>query len=130
MLLIFKFKIMKNKLKKLIIKAISVNFVDVSNYGYTYELLKLWFKNQSNFVFELDTEKPDFLFFNVWGTEHLNPKYNNSIKIAAYSENSLPDLNLNDYALGQAHIMYLDRYFKLLAIIKLQLILDLTLLMN
>ena len=43
---------------------------------------------------------------------HNNPKYNNSIKIADYSENIIPDFNEADFALSQAHFNYLDRYFK------------------
>ena len=52
------------------------------------------------------------MIYNVFGIEHLNPKYNNSIKIAIYTENKIPDFNEADYAIGQAHIIYLDRYFK------------------
>ena len=48
----------------------------------------------------------------MWGTEHLNPKYNDSVKVAIYSENYIPDLNFADYAIAQAHMMYLDRYLK------------------
>ncbi len=48
----------------------------------------------------------------MFGKQNLNPKYNNSIKIAYYSENKIPDLNYADFAFGQAHIMYLDRYLK------------------
>ena len=75
-------------------------------------MIKLWFKNQTNFKINVNTDKPDFLFFDMWGIEHLNPKYEDSVKIAAFSENYLPDLNQADYALSQAHIMYMDRYFK------------------
>ena len=39
-------------------------------------------------------------------------KYNNSIKIAYYSENFIPDLSIYDYAIGHAHITYFDRYSK------------------
>ena len=91
---------------------ISINCVDTHNYTISNNLIKDWFKNQSNFIFEVNTENPDFLFYDVWGIEHLNPKYNNSTKIASYSENYIPDLNQADYALSQSHIMYLDRYLK------------------
>ena len=100
--------ILKNKTK---IK-ISVHFVDTRNVSYNFGLLNFYFKNQTNLLFEINSENPDFLFYNIWGTEHLNPKYNRSIKIAAYSENCIPDLNDADYSLSQAHIMYFDRYFK------------------
>ena len=42
----------------------------------------------------------------------MNPKYNKCIKIAVFTENKIPDFNEADYALGQSHIIYLDRYFK------------------
>jgi len=42
----------------------------------------------------------------------LNQKYKDSIKIALYSENKIPDFSVDDYAMAQAHINYLDRYFK------------------
>ena len=37
----------------------------------------------------------------------------NSIKIAYYTENEIPDFNCADYAIGQAHINYLDRYLRI-----------------
>ena len=43
---------------------------------------------------------------------HNNPKYKNAIKIGVLTENIIPNLNEVDYALGHAHISYLDRYFK------------------
>ena len=91
---------------------ISFNCVDSHNLTISNDLLKIWFKNQTNFIFDVNSENPDFLIYDIWGNEHLNSKYNNSIKIAYYSENSIPDLNYADFALGQAHIMYFDRYFK------------------
>lgn len=91
---------------------LSVNCVDTLNYSISNNLLKHWLKNEANIIFEINAENPDYLFYDIFGTEHLNPKYNNSIKIAYYSENYLPDLNHADYAISQAHIMYLDRFFK------------------
>lgn len=82
------------------------------NYSISNNLLKYWLKNEDNIIFEINAENPDYLFYDIFGTEHLNPKYNNSIKIAYYSENYLPDLNHADYAISQSHIMYLDRFFK------------------
>ena len=91
---------------------IIINCVDTFNFSISNNLVKYWFKNHTNIKFEFNGENPDFLIYDIFGTEHLNPKYNNSIKIAYYSENYLPDLNQADYAISQAHIMYLDRYFK------------------
>ena len=43
----------------------------------------------------------------------MDPKYNNSIKIAYYTENKLPDFITADYAIGQSHINLLDRYLRI-----------------
>ena len=63
-------------------------------------------------IVKIDNEHPDFLIFDVFGCKHSNEKYNKSIKIARYSENYIPDFSETDYSFGQAHLIYLDRYFK------------------
>jgi hypothetical protein len=75
---------------------------------------RFWLKNKlkDKFRIKFDKHKPDYLIYNVFGNEHLNEKYSNSIKIAFFTENLIPDLNKADYAIGQAHINYFDRYFK------------------
>lgn len=65
-----------------------------------------------NFIVEIDEEKPDFLIYDVFGCEHSKEKYNKSVKIAFYSENIIADFSNADYCLSQAHLIYLDRYFK------------------
>ena len=65
-----------------------------------------------NYIVEKDENNPDFLIFDVFGCEHVNTKYNNSIKIAYYSENIIPDFSEVDYSISQAHLIYFDRYFK------------------
>ena len=91
---------------------ISFNCLDTHNITISNDLLKFWFQNHTNFIFEVNNNNPDFLIYDVFGKENLNPKYNNSIKIAYYTENSIPNLNSADFAFSQAHIMYLDRYLK------------------
>lgn len=49
--------------------------------------------------------------YNI-GKNHLNSLYKNTIKIAIYTENKIPDFNESDYLIGHPHINYLDRYFK------------------
>ena len=75
---------------------------------------KLWLekKFEDKFIIEYDKDNPDYLIYNVFGKEHMNPKYKNAIKIGIFTENIIPDLNKVDYALGHYHINYLDRYFK------------------
>ena len=75
---------------------------------------KMWLKNllKDKFIIKFDKNNPDYLLYNVFGSEHLNQKYNNSIKIAILTENKIPDFNEADYTIGHYHINYLDRYFK------------------
>ena len=61
---------------------------------------------------EYNKNNPDYLIFNIFGRKHFNPKYKNAIKIGVLTENIIPNLNEIDYALGHAHISYMDRYFK------------------
>ena len=60
---------------------------------------------------ELDEDNPDYLIYATFGCENTLNKYNNTIKIAFFTENQLPDLNFADYAVGLGHINHLDRFF-------------------
>ena len=51
----------------------------------------------------------------------MKKKYNNAIKIAYFTENQLPDFNIADYAIGQAHINLLDRYLRIPYLIGLRI---------
>ena len=59
-----------------------------------------------------EESNPNFLFFNRFGCKHFDEKYKNSIKIAIYSENVIPDFYYTDYGLGHHHISYFDRYYR------------------
>ena len=74
---------------------------------------KIWIKEKlgNKFIIKYDKKNPDYLLFNK-GKKHLNPLYNNAIKIAFYTENIIPDFNESDYLIAHPHINYLDRYFK------------------
>ena len=91
-------------------KKINLYSVDL----FSFEFHKKWLEEllKDKFIIKFNENKPDYLIYNVFGTEHLNPKYNNCIKIAIYTENTLPDFNEADYLIGHYHINYLDRYFK------------------
>lgn len=67
---------------------------------------------EDKFIFEFKNENPDYLIYDVFDCDFLNSKYNNSIKIAYYTENQIPDFNQADYAIGFDNLMYLDRYFR------------------
>lgn len=55
-------------------------------------------------------ENPDYLFFSVYGYNHL--KYRNCIKIFYSAENIEPDFNLCDYAIAFQHLTAGDRYLR------------------
>jgi hypothetical protein len=101
-------KVSKNR--KIYKKKISLYSVDLFNPKFH----KLWIKKQlkDKFRIKFDKHNPDYLIYNIFGDEHLNKKYKNTIKIAILTENKIPDLSDADYAIGHAHINYLDRYFK------------------
>ena len=67
---------------------------------------------KDKFILRFNKYNPDYLIYDIFGKEHTNTKYENSIKIAMYSENKIPDFNEADYGFAQAHINYLDRYFR------------------
>lgn len=91
-------------------KKLSLNCVDqLNSISYKYRVKKLL---DRRYIVRLDGNKPDYLIYDIFGKEHLNPKYKDSIKIALYTENKIPDFSIADYAMAQAHINYMDRYFK------------------
>lgn len=91
-------------------KTIQIYSVDL----FSFDFHKNWLmdKLKGKFIIKFNKNNPDYLIYNVFGTEHLNPKYNNSIKIAILTENKIPDFYEADYAIGHYHMSYLDRYFK------------------
>ena len=91
-------------------KKISLYFLDL----YNREYREKWIKSalEDKFIIEFDSEKPDYVFYNVFGCDHLKSKYKDAIKIAHFTENQIIDLNFADYAIGQHHINYLDRYYR------------------
>jgi hypothetical protein len=112
-------KIVKKKEKNLALN----NFLFPSKrkklYLYSVDLYsmnshKKWLKDKlkDKFIIKFSKNKPDYLIYNVFGNEHLSPKYNKSIKIAIFTENIFPDFKEADYIIGHYHINYLDRYFK------------------
>lgn len=91
-------------------KRLKLYSLDLFNRAFHIQWLKKRFGDK--FIIEYDKDNPDYLIYNIFGNQHLNPKYKNAIKIAVFTENCIPNLNEVDYALGHAHMNYLDRYFK------------------
>ena len=97
--------IFKKKRKKILLYSVDLFSLDFHKNWITKRL-------KDKFIIKFDSNKPDYLIYNIFGSEHLNPKYNNSIKIAILTENKIPNLDEADYVIGHYHINYLDRYFK------------------
>ena len=93
--------------KKKEIRIKSIGLFDRKNH---IEWLKK--KLDDEFIIKFVKDNPDYLIYNVFTNKDVEPKYKNAIKIAIYTENVMPDLNLGDYTIGHYHIIYLDRYFK------------------
>ena len=88
-------------------KTLILYFVDNHNH-YNYLLFNILKKKYN---IKLSSQNPDYLIYNIFGCNHLNNGYNNSIKIAFFTENQIPDFNIADYAISHSHINYLDRHF-------------------
>ena len=103
----YNIKIYKRRKRKR--KKISLYCVDVLNQIMYKRNLVHNLKNK--FILRFNKYNPDYSIYDNFGKEHRSEKYKNSIKIALYSENAIPDFNEVDYGWAQAHINYLDRYF-------------------
>ena len=101
------YKTIKDASNKSNKKEIHLFFEDITK-NQTLSFLNLL---KENFIIKITPKNPDYLIYSVFGCHHKNKKYINSIKIAYFTENQIPDFNMADYAIGQAHINYLDRYF-------------------
>jgi hypothetical protein len=100
------FVISRKKRRKKKIRLHALNLCSEEEFKRTL----LWYL-KDKFYIRFDKNNPDYLIYNVFGNNEDNKKYNNCIKIALYTENVIPDLTNCDYAIGHAHISYLDRYF-------------------
>ena len=99
---------MSNFNDKKVIKIKAVGLYDKNN---NFKWLKERLSNK--FILEYDSPNPDYLLYNVFSDEHLKSEYHNIIRIAVYTENTIPDLDCADYFIAHPHINYLDRYFKM-----------------
>lgn len=83
---------------------LKVKFVDFPD-SYTRDITIPILQEEFGEIQECDD--PDFLFYSVFGNEHL--KYD-CVKVFWTGENVQPDFNICDYAIGFAHMTYEDRY--------------------
>ena len=89
-------------------KKIKIKFVDFwPNFDYEHHFLYVELKKM--FDVEL-SDTPDYLFFSVFGQDHLN--YPNAVRIFYTAENISPDFNLCDYAIGFDYLDFGDRYLR------------------
>ena len=103
-----------NDIKQLNKKNISIYFIEFHGTNFDKnEINKIINILKKKYVIYIEPNNPDYLIFNIFGCNHLDIKYNNSIKIGYLTENQIPDFNTADYFIGHCHINYLDRYFKL-----------------
>lgn len=87
-------------------KIIFLYFED--NHDYAINFIIKILKNK--YKIKISNKNPDYLIYNVFGCNHTKLIYNNSIKIAIFTENQIPDFNIADYAISNSHINYLDRH--------------------
>ena len=102
--------ITNNYSNKKIIKIYITGIAVKKSYIFISNLLK---NIRNDFEIQFNRDNPDYLIYNCYNDFDLKYKYKNVIRIALYTENMMPDINHADYALGNFHINYLDRYFKL-----------------
>ena len=68
-----------------------------------------WYNFLSRFYKIELSDKPDYLFYSVFGDRHLK---HDCIKIFQTGENQYPDFNLCYYAIAFAPLEYGDRYLR------------------
>ncbi len=95
-------------------KLISLHFIHFPNDPFLNNIINNTINIlNTKYLVYINPNNPDYLIYNVHGCNHLDSKYNNSIKIAFFTENQLPDFSKADYCIGNSHVIYLDRYFRM-----------------
>ena len=89
-------------------KKIILYFEDNHDYAIKFILNII----KKKYIINISDKNPDYLIYNVFGCNHINQTYKNSIKIAIFTENQIPDFSIADYAISNAHVNYLDRHLK------------------
>jgi hypothetical protein len=78
--------------------------------------------DHEKFDFKIDSNSPDYLIYSTFSKNPYDKKFKNAIKIAICTENKIPDFYKADYAIGHAHLNYLDRYCKIFKYFNLKLL--------
>jgi len=90
-------------------KHIKIRFADIPLSSFSPE--NNWIINTLRERYEVElSDKPDFLFYNVFGHEYLN--YKNCVKIFFTGEIAVPNFNECDYALSFCHLTFGDRHMR------------------
>jgi len=92
-------------------KYLTIYCVDTFDESWQKQRIEKYLKIK--YIINFTDNYPDYIIYNVFGNSHLDPKFNNSIKIAFLTENTIPDFYQADYLIGHHHINYIDRYFKI-----------------
>lgn len=95
-------------------KTIRIKFLDFNKGSYTTDLGYEYFCTilRKKYIVEL-SDNPDYIIYSVFGQEHLNPKYNDTVKIFFTTECYTPNFNHCDYGIGYDRMKFDDRYFRL-----------------
>lgn len=93
-----KYNILKQPKNLIFKKEIKIKCIGLFNKSNHINWLKS--KLDDEFILTFDEDDPDYLIYNVFTQEDIEPKYKTAIKIAIYTENVMPDLNLADYSIG------------------------------
>jgi hypothetical protein len=80
---------------------------------YRKQINKILLTLKEKYIINITNDNPDYIIYDVFGCAQMKKEYKNSIKIAYFTENILPDFNFADYAIGHAHFSYLDRYLRI-----------------
>ncbi|MCM1540484.1 MAG: glycosyltransferase family 10 [Blautia sp.] len=86
---------------------LKIKFVDMPSGALREKTLPLLHKHFGEVI---ECDSPDFLFYSVFGYEHL--KYD-CVRIQWIGENLRPDFNICDYAIGFDHMEFRDRYCRI-----------------
>lgn len=92
-------------------KTVKINFINYlpdDGTAETHIITKLLRKHY-NVEF---SDEPDYLFYSMWGPDHLKTEYRGCVKICIMDEARVPDFNFCDYAISYEYLTYRDRHLQ------------------